>query len=272
MGIRLQAYDIDRSFVVESPGRAQRRLMNSKGQPQLGEKAWLLGLAAFEHLRTIDGRTVTNNDLREWVPKTEPELNEFFMALDEKAEAGKVSFVKPGTGEAVHDRGFWRDGDWPWKVEALGRFMLDLPNADIADVVDIYGAHFLVAALFRLDDAAIAAFVDDDEGMAACLLEAAWFVETVQSAERIGSVASTRMRALDSRRASDRAKQQHAVHPKRAARDFAFECWKAWQAAPTQYANATDFARAMLDKFPDTLTSEVVVTRWVRAWRKAAKK
>lgn len=272
MGTRLQAYDIDRSFVVESPGRGQRRLMNARGQPQLGEQAWLLGFAAFSLLRTTDGRTVTNNDLRGWVPKTEPDLDEFFIALDERAEAGRISFVKPGTGEAVHDPGCWRDGDWPWKVETVGRFMLDLPNADIADVVDIYGAHFLVAALFRLDDAAIAAFMDDDDAMAACLLEAAWFVETVQSADRVGSVVSTRMRALDSRRASDRAKQRHAVDPKRAAKDFAFDCWMAWQAAPTQYANATDFARAMLDKFPDTLTSEVVITRWVRAWGKAASK
>ena len=71
--------------------------------------------------------------------------------------------------------------------------------------------------------------------------------------------------------ASDRAKLRHALDPKQAAKRFVKECWEVWRAQPEQYKSAAEFARAMLDKQPDTLKSEVVVSRWVREWAKGDK-
>lgn len=55
---------------------------------------------------------------------------------------------------------------------------------------------------------------------------------------------------------------------KQAAKKWVYECWRDWQAKPEKYKNASTFARDMLDKQPDRLTTEIVITRWVRTWKK----
>ena len=55
---------------------------------------------------------------------------------------------------------------------------------------------------------------------------------------------------------------------KQAAKKWVKECWRDWKAKPEKYKNASAFARDMLDKQPDRLTTEVVVSRWVRDWEK----
>lgn len=55
---------------------------------------------------------------------------------------------------------------------------------------------------------------------------------------------------------------------KQAIKRWVKECWQGWKAKPEKYKNASAFARDMLDKQPDRLTTEVVVTRWVREWEK----
>ena len=62
------------------------------------------------------------------------------------------------------------------------------------------------------------------------------------------------------------ARKRHLQDPKQQAKAFVFECWQAWQKAPGQYPSVAAFARGMLDKQPDTLTSEIVIARWVRHW------
>ena len=53
---------------------------------------------------------------------------------------------------------------------------------------------------------------------------------------------------------------------KQSMKAWVYERWQAWQNNPNAYKGATAFARDMLDKHPNKLTSEVVITRWVRAW------
>ena len=56
--------------------------------------------------------------------------------------------------------------------------------------------------------------------------------------------------------------------PKNVAKAFVFDCWQLWEAHPGQYPTTAAFARAMLDKHPDALTSQAVIEGWVRQWRK----
>ena len=58
--------------------------------------------------------------------------------------------------------------------------------------------------------------------------------------------------------------------PKNDAKAFVYECWLSWQGEPGEYPSTAAFARAMLEKFPDDLTSQPVIEGWVRGWRKAA--
>lgn len=54
---------------------------------------------------------------------------------------------------------------------------------------------------------------------------------------------------------------------KQALKAWVYECWQAWQLNTTNYKGDTEFARDMLDKEPDKLKSEVVITRWARKWK-----
>jgi hypothetical protein len=70
--------------------------------------------------------------------------------------------------------------------------------------------------------------------------------------------------------ARNSANLRHQNDPKTLSKAFVKECWEAWRQRPEQYKSTASFARAMLEKQPDTLKSEVVVARWVRDWSKAA--
>ncbi|MEX8519891.1 MAG: hypothetical protein AB3X44_15375 [Leptothrix sp. (in: b-proteobacteria)] len=48
--------------------------------------------------------------------------------------------------------------------------------------------------------------------------------------------------------------------------------WEKWQREPSLYRSAAAFARVMLDKYPDHLTSQPVIEGWVRDWKLEAKK
>jgi hypothetical protein len=60
----------------------------------------------------------------------------------------------------------------------------------------------------------------------------------------------------------------HQASPAGNAKRIIRECWEAWNVCPGQYKSTAAFARAMLDKFPDELSSQPVIERWVRDWRR----
>lgn len=73
---------------------------------------------------------------------------------------------------------------------------------------------------------------------------------------------------------STRAKARYAQDKsgKQKAKAEAREWWQRWQAEPSLYKSAAAFARAMLDKYPDHLTSQPVVEQWVREWKAGGEK
>jgi hypothetical protein len=71
--------------------------------------------------------------------------------------------------------------------------------------------------------------------------------------------------------ATNAATARHRKSPQGAAKSFVHECWAAWREHPRQFRSKAAFARAMLDKFPDTLASSQVIEGWVRAWDGAPK-
>lgn len=52
------------------------------------------------------------------------------------------------------------------------------------------------------------------------------------------------------------------------AKQAAFELFQTWEQHPLQYPSVAAFARSVLDKYPDELTSQPVIEGWVRQWRK----
>jgi hypothetical protein len=64
---------------------------------------------------------------------------------------------------------------------------------------------------------------------------------------------------------------RHAHSPKAKVKQLVRECWLAWEKSPSQDPSTAAFSRSMLDKWPDDLTSEAVISGWVRSWRNEGK-
>jgi len=258
------------SFSAGSPGLKKRQITGTWGD-RLGAEAWDLGRRAYTRLCAVAGSEVSVEDLLRVVDDTRPFHEEFFEALNAKALAGKI--------ELMHEDGVtplelplkWREAEWSWQVMTTVKFLNDLPSAADVALAESFGVQMLVAALLSLDAAVLHSLDDDSARMSACLLDAAWLVDQVESQERHERDARALLKRLERARASDRAKLRHARDPKRKARDFVRECWENWRRSPATYPSASAFARAMLDKQPDLLTSEVVVSRWVRGWDRETK-
>lgn len=69
--------------------------------------------------------------------------------------------------------------------------------------------------------------------------------------------------------AQERARKRHETSVAAIGKENVHEWWVRWQGEPAMYQSIAQFARAMLDKYPDHLTSEAVIARWVRGWSKA---
>lgn len=82
----------------------------------------------------------------------------------------------------------------------------------------------------------------------------------IQAATR-DALSARGVRAMKVRYAKDKDGKQ-------ATKKWVHDCWMDWKAKPQKYKYASEFARDMLDKHPDSLTSETVITRWVRTWEK----
>lgn len=262
-------FDPVASFADGSPGLGQQRLFGSSG-PRLGFEAWQLGRRAYELLSTEGGAAVTADDLKKFIVGEGTYMAEFFEALNEAATSGRIKLVKPDGKTPISPPITWEDTEYSWQVTTMVRFMHSLPTSGSEPVAEAFGAPMLVAALALLDSAISYSLSDDAEAVSACLLDAAWLVERVESLDESERHAQTLQRRIDHARASAGGKARHAKDPKRAAREFVRDCWKRWRREPSQYASASAFARAMLDKQPELLTSEVVVTRWVRSWDREA--
>jgi hypothetical protein len=71
---------------------------------------------------------------------------------------------------------------------------------------------------------------------------------------------------LHSARMSRTAANRYSKDPKQAAKAQVKDCWRRWREQPDSYPSTASFARDMLAKWPSELTSEAVVSRWVRKW------
>lgn len=93
-------------------------------------------------------------------------------------------------------------------------------------------------------------------------------VELAGAFTRLLSDPDDALKVQASRLARHAAYAMHEKSDTGKAKRFVRECWTEWERQPAKYRSAAAFARDMLDKFPDALTSEIVVTRWVRDWRR----
>lgn len=269
--MKLQGIDFTASFSKGSQGQLMRRLIDFDGKPKFGEDAWLLGARAHQLLSQLNGEDATERQYYEHATAVEKACDEIFAEIIPFIESGQVSVNIAGAACSPAEIG-WSNQDWIWKMEfCLGLLKASKENISTHSLPTDAERSYLWGVFTSLDDAAITAFLGDEESSSKFLLEAAEFLRLVEGKKEVEESAALRLKELDSQRASDHAKAKHAKDPKQQAKELVRQMYFAWQERPSQYPTASAFARAMLDKFPDDLRSEIVVTRWVRAWKNGSK-
>ena len=264
------------SFAAGSPGRQQRRIIDGLGHPHLGVEVWEMGRDAYEMLRTEDGRNMTLAELQAIPTAMQPFLEMFFTLVEEKIEAGTIGLVGRETALPMALPIRWQEASWDWQIGTITKLICAFTDyrAELAvefsrlPAGETFQACQLLAVLHLLDEAVLATRDSNAEGAVACVHEAGWLLDQVKTPKRVSRAGENFATRLASERASKRATSRHAKDPKRGARDFVKERWQAWRRQPTLYKTAVAFAKDMLDKFPEVLTSEAVITRWVRFWDK----
>lgn len=256
------------SFSEGSRGRRLHRIFGSSGEAKLSSDAWRIGARAYEAVCAACGGQASLADLKDFIEQTRPLLEDFFTDMTTGALNGRISLLRPD-GKAHEQPLKWEEASWSWQMQTMLRVMVEVSTMNAAaHIVEAFGPYFAIAALCELDAAALSSISDDPEGVADSIICATWLMDQLTAVGRVADAAKTLLGKLDSERASMRARARHARDPRQVARAFVHECWLAWQAKPEQYVSAAAFARAMIDKEPDTLKSEVVITRWVREWAK----
>ncbi|MDO9313355.1 MAG: hypothetical protein Q7T97_02270 [Burkholderiaceae bacterium] len=272
--MKYQFYFLDpvASFSKGSKGKRSRRILSNGEESKLGLDAWKVGLSAYERLSTACGHEATMADLKMFVEMTLPFIEEFFTDLNGAIRTERITLIHPETGKSQKKPIDWKACSWNWQMRTMLNCIVELAAANEAsEMLEKLGNFFAIAALSELDAAVLASKEHCVEEALESVTNATRLMNQVDAAGRVEKAAKAMQIKMDSQRASNRAKVRHAKDPRRLARDFVYQCWLDWQAKPSQYPSAAAFARSMLDKEPDTLKSEVVISRWVRGWAKESK-
>ena len=135
----------------------------------------------------------------------------------------------------------------------------------------------LIATGLLLADSAATAIAEKKDSLASYLLgqaqdsaeEAMLLLLADKDPDQVKTAIADEMKSRSS--AAARSRYAQDKDGKQAVKAWVRECWDAWQISPEKYPSAAAFARDMLDKQPEKLTSSVVVERWARDWSKQGK-
>lgn len=274
MSYRFHFCDPIASFAEGSAGQGQQRILDASGRARLGPDVWALGKRAYDMLRSEDGSPLTLAELRSYSEEPNPFLDGLLDEIRASAASGLIVAIGAGTNQPLEFPDQWREADWAWRVLLMAKFLRAWEEANpkasvrefdrsLSEGVDAY---MLVAVLHLLDDATLSSLDKDTKAVTRDVLDAAWLLEQVESSDRIEKAGKVHAARLDSKRASERAKQRHAMSPQAKAREFVQQCWRAWRLKPAQYPTTAAFARGMLDAQPEVLRSQAVIAKWVREW------
>ena len=155
------------------------------------------------------------------------------VALTEKLDLAMLEFIK-----AAEIRASGRE--YPAFVDSVAAveiFINQLPEADIKDLLFEYACSNLLLDRHSLQLAGKLSYLKVKERQAA----------------------------------RNAALSRHRQSPKARAKNEVRNMWMNWRNSPNQYRSASAFAKDMLDKFPDELSSQQVIQRWVTSWEKERK-
>jgi hypothetical protein len=134
------------------------------------------------------------------------------------------------------------------------------PVATIGNVCAAFGLAVLDHCLYSLERLSKPAALTE--------LGVAWNCATLARWLNHGEMGLHFNIAGESARMARAARARHNKDPKQKIKQEVRELWQLWEENRSSYLSTAAFARDMLDKWPNDLSSTVVVERWVRKWRR----
>lgn len=147
---------------------------------------------------------------------------------------------------------------------SLTRFPCDAFSEDPLATVGNLCAAVGLAALDRL--LSLSPTLSKDEAMLA--LSIVWEFASVAHRSNHMDMAMHFSAEASREKMSRAARARHSKDPRQQVKLQVRELWEKWELSPATYPSAAAFSRDMCDKWPEHLRSEVVVSRWVREWKK----
>lgn len=261
-------FDPESSFLAGSIGAAKRRLADRRGRVHLGAEAWELGCKAFSQFRTADGGAVSTADLRDIARSVQAEIPRYHQLIRDAVQKGKITLAEPIVWDDVTQVSESSGPSWSSQIVSLLSVISQLPAWDPPEFVDDYADWIAIGCLGCLEDAVGASVFGIKSELAASMMDAQWLMDAIFTADAVSKSVSVKVAGAESARQSKMAKKRHEGTPIQKAKKVVYACFLALHEDPGKYPGHTAFARAMLDKFPDDLTSEVVVSRWAAQWKR----
>lgn len=241
------AFDFERSFGEQSEGRTDEEVLDEKGRRLLGMRMWRAGDEAIQILRrsidTADDGPGTiaavSKIMDEAVRLTNDFLcREFFPPFLEMVREGRII-----TGEVpahLIER-TWQEYDVASRARIFFQVTyvspLALEGPESADFLEFVYRMAAVCTLLRVNDAAIAAFLDG-RGLDEAGADVEWFQGYMRPPTNLLATIASAKRMAISERAAANAARAHA--PRIEAREWILAEWAKYR---TESNNKSEFAR-----------------------------
>lgn len=272
---KIQAYDLAESFGEGAKGRQEFSVIDNEGKMILTRSAWTAGVLAYGALRVstvaADGSPglAEPAELTDAIPSLVADADsrlsaDFLPKFVADLDAGLVA-IQPTPMNGAQFLKAWSDFD---TIERIGLFLqvADSARAALAETPDFVPHIKAMAALgilVRIDDAAIAAWLDDVQGAMLCSADIERFRAHLEEPDRTLATIDVAVRMALANRASAGGKAKYETHNR--AREFVAQEWATHRSA--YGGNKSEFARhyvrRVFNEFGVSITEKTVREVWL---------
>ena len=264
MNYKLVMLDVRKSFV--DVGSENQNLISTDGRSCLSSEAWISGNMAYQQMKKSIDHDFSDQEYANFCSGFELFLDEDFIGeLKRSVDAGNVDLQ----GLSKRDLEIaWRSYDWSEKAQIFFQVTDQIPElrSNFPLGLDLLLFASGATLLWKLDQAMLAEFFQSDN-FSSHIFDIAELRGRLSPNLRMTKAIEFASNESRKQVALSGAKMRHALDPKQADKASVRECWDDWQNKHSRYKSNAAFARDMLQKY-EALTSQPVIERWCREWKK----
>lgn len=254
----LQAYDITATFGDGQTGRTIKRLVDETGKHHLDSRSWEAGDIAYQCLKQVFPDGITHAQFKETAQSFYSLVcDELYPSLLSRAEAGEID-VQPNGVDGM--KRAWFEYDWCERVMLAYDFIDGMMAAGDPDFDHPLNTVLPLVLLQRLDDAAIAEFLDG-RGLPEVMLEIASLKDRLQPPKHVQIVIDKLQGKVDT---FTRARRKGADVLHAESRGMKADIFK-WLDTQPKFKSIESAATAITKQQP---IAHVTGRLWYKEWKK----